>query len=1198
MKKLVTILLLFVYTFSLSQQITISVTLSGTPNDTTKLIPANLKYNKWGRLGLTVDDQQKTALDLAAYMTGGTAHANGVTYSGKTFTDGANTRAKNIPYRGTVAANAFWATDTLQSSWNLTSGNMTISEMQGLINAGWDLADHGAFHELDYTGPTNLGLNALKNAALNRNYEFRQFGYITRVGVVPTAWAGYQSAWEQLGYIGGSSESIDDGYPYTKPGWDNFGLVNVTNWKNDNRYKVLLRRFKDISDVAPYGDRVSFLDAMNALVNQVTATTNLEVEHGMHNVAMDAMMYCIDSLYSHANNKIWVCGMQEFLEYFETIQQSQIKQTISGNTLTITIDQSFLPEATRWRDMSFLLSSNVNISSVTVTGADDYSYNTSTGLINIYKKKTTGFSTPPYYNATGFVFGQKINLQKDDIFIDNNVQPYYDPGLGMMVDYGMLVDGDTTKQYSAAASGSLIYSPYEVNVDLSDYGAAVTKVRIKGAGSGFSTDVILKRNDNEADSLIGTYTGGTGWTEINKTGNNFVASRLIFRSNSVAGFGTEIEVYADHQPYTEQVYPHRKTPLGYMLGVNSFAWDFIDNNATSLTAGKLSAFNSLGLRSLRNYADVPFYSRDNGATYSFDPISTAHHEDKVFRQLKVDNPKLIRWSVMQGQSEQVRQDWRNNPDESYKIVGTVTSYVDNTSYGVLTLNVTSTAGAGSQPADWRFDNLTRTAPVQYAEKTPVTIPTSLPATVVFYIGGGVSSFYQVGDNVSAKLVYTSVLNLMYANNTISGRSTLNAWDSVARLGYVYAARRGKNANATKHIPFSSVSEPWLNNNDSVGLNTSERVEVMNEPNASWLGYNNYVNGKGLAYAWSKTFDNNKTYSTKFGVKNADTSMSVSTSGLAINTVDLNRAAEVTARQLRGNRPKANVPVQPNYWKAKTYGWTDNPFDVIQFHNYSYTGGANQYGAGVNSGIPIEISPALQGVKDFVWFRNKYAPWAKVDVGEWGFDLHQSSPMNAPAIGSHSIDEVRGAWSIRTMLMYNVLGVDDAQFYRLFSYDSTSIQFSTMSLLRDNGDGTFSRRLVGNYFAQLSKFGDYYFDSTLRDDSIKVYRFTDGTNYLHAIWGVENFTNYTNAYLMNSEKATFTERTGTYNLPLATGTHINVNNLADEGTEMNSSNAVVSGGTYPVTFGLKPVFIKSVIATANVGKYKRTKGTRIVLKQSY
>jgi hypothetical protein len=1317
MKKFLLIGLLLWCVQGFSQTITITVNLNSTPNTTTKLVPAPIKYNKKGHFDFTQDDRGISALDQAAYMAGGVANVDGVTYPGKTFTDGANNRGKNIFYTGSIASNAWWSQDTTKDA-SVNAGLMNWNQVGYVLNKGWSLLDHGAFHGVGLPGATALNFNELQNAAANRNYAFRKLNdigiqYVMKYGVVPSNDANYHSAWEQLGYLGGISQGSFDGYP-AEPLFEyvNEGVTDVSNWLKDNRYKVKPRRFQDVNAQT----NVDFYKAKLDVLFSQMATKPSSLSFGIHTMDLSYFRQVMDYIDANDNDNLLVCGLQEFHEYYEVAQQSKVSQKIVGSQLIVTIDQSFLNDDVRWRDMTFLLNSNATMSGITVTGADDYSYNTTTGLINIYKKKTTGFTMPENYTATGFVKNGKIPLQIDDFYQDNNYT--YKPD--------KLIDGDLTQTFEATQyAKDMIYSPFDMVVDLSDYGAIVKKVRIYNSNvSGVTTSVILKRNDNEQEVTIGTLTSSTPnqWVEfVPPSATQFVASRIILRSNKVNGYGNELEVYADYLPYTEQTYATRQTPLKWMLGSNTHWWDFVINinsRSTALNQKKIDGWNSLNLNSIRNYGNAKEYSPSPGGKFAFNPVKQGWYEDDFMRALKAANPNLIRWSVLQGQYEHVSTTW-DIPDDNYSMTGSVVSYQNNGSWGYVVINVTSSTGAGPTVyTNWWLHPQTGSGTVQTSSNWH-DIPSTFPVQKGFNVGGNIP--YQVGDIIKIRRRHSSQLNYNFVNNNNTGRSTLATWDTMARLAYVWSARKGTNPNATKSLPWSHVDydpagSSWIApNNDSVGINTSEWFEGMNEPNAYWAGYDDFLNGNHMGAAWSKMYDNNKVYSTTLGSKNADTSIQFSSSGLAVSTVDLNRAADFWSKTNRGNRPKTPVPTQPMDWRSKTFGWRDNPFDILQYHSYSYTGGVNQYAGGVQAGLPPELSHVLGAAKEFVWMRNKYAPWAKVDVGEWGIDTHPESPMNAPRIGNYNAEQVRGAWAVRNMLEFNAIGVDVAQWYRLYqdnNYESgtkkdyyystntadadpgtgiirvnnsnfynvtqiyidnldklgadatafinsfddrtpdanstyrgkihifksaanggpayitfnvvgvntaangytkltvepqqfgstinngdpvsiyfgveSNVQFSTMALLRENEDGTISRRLVGNYFRQISEFGDYYFDSRINQEGPRVIKFKkDASNSFVAIWAVEGMT------IPANSRPVFTQTSGTYNLALTPNATVKIRRFVDEGDNMSTQVVTVpSNGILAVSYDLKPVFIEvgssvlgggsSAAPTANAG----------------
>jgi hypothetical protein len=1147
--------------------ITMKIVLSGKPEWTTKLVAASLKYNKYGRYGMTMDDRGLTVRELAAYITGGKSPTNGQTYAGKTFTDGANVNGHTIKWTGSIASNAY-NNDTLTDASN-TGYGLTFKQMNPLIVQGWNLLDHSAFHGLAGATPTALGFNNFMDAAQNRNYHFRKLAelgtqYVMRYGVVPTNDPNYHSAWEQLGYPGGSSQGTHDGYPHT------YNAHNVTNWIKDRSYKVHLRYFSDLTSNHAFTDWNQWYSSVNDLVSVSNAKNHFSTEIGMHTVEIDSVIKMMNYAATQFGDNIWVCGLQEFMEYFETAQLSNIKQRINGDTLIVTIDQSFLNDEIRWRDMSFLLSSNKTISSVTVIGADDYSYNTTTGLINVYKKKNTGYSTPPNAWGTGFAFNSRIPLKTYDVYMDNNYDRLPEE----------MIDGDTATRYSPKVTGSFIYTPYDFVVDLQDWGAIVKQVKIRvNAGGVYTTKVLLTRNDNETEDSIGVFSNQATnkWLtfSLKDSTQKYVASRVILRTdNPSEGFGNEIRVFGDYMPYgVEQKFTQRKTPLKYELGANLHWWSLTNNVTGQDVATVFEKLDTLKLYSVRNYGDTWDYQNEDGSLWSFNPVQQGWREEQMEQHLKSIVPEMKYFSVMHGQPRSVVSSW--DKQDSSQMMKAVVTELKSLGYGYnVKARVYWTSGFGTVGRDkvqgraW-VNPLSGTGIKKMSDSWQVIPrPDQLPFVLTWGIPNGHG--YKVGDTLLFTTRRASTLPITYTGNL--SRQNPTTWDTLAKLAYGWGSRKGKNPKATL-MPVTGGNVPL------VATNTSDWLEQMNEPDKSWVGYDDYMNGADLAAAWSKGYDNNKVFSTILGLKNADTAMKYSSSGLAVNASYPMRGEDYWSKVHRGNRPKTDVGVQPMTWKARTFGWVDHPYDIIQFHNYSYTGGSNQYAGNIQSGLPLELSGAIISLKDFNLFRNKYAPYASNDVGEWGYDRSQYSTMNAPNIDNHHADEVRAAWALRTMLVYNANGVDYAQWYRLLGEHSgddtiSRTQFETMNLILDSlGNGQFIRiNSVGYAFAQLHELGDYIYDSTLRDDSVYCYRFKKGSDYLYTIWGVESSPNIAR---WKDEKAIFHERKGEYKLPLQKGSRVVIRKPQKIGSSMSSQTMVVQARGLLIPYGLVPTFIQVV-----------------------
>ena len=86
---------------------------------------------------------------------------------------------------------------------------------------------------------------------------------------------------------------------------------------------------------------------------------------------------------TQANDTLWVPSMREFYEYKEVKKLSVLTKLVSGNTITLYVNQRAVPSTCRWLDMSFTVPPGATPS---VTGAT-YTHNPTTGLLNLFKQK-------------------------------------------------------------------------------------------------------------------------------------------------------------------------------------------------------------------------------------------------------------------------------------------------------------------------------------------------------------------------------------------------------------------------------------------------------------------------------------------------------------------------------------------------------------------------------------------------------------------------------------------------------------------------------------------------------------------------------------------------------------------------------------------------------------------------------------------
>lgn len=399
----------------------------------------------------------------------------------------------------------------------------------------------------------------------------------------------------------------------------------------------------------------------------------------------------------------------------------------------------------------------------------------------------------------------------------------------------------------------------------------------------------------------------------------------------------------------------------------------------------------------------------------------------------------------------------------------------------------------------------------------------------------------------------------YANR--NNRETPASFDSSAKLGFVCAGRYGRNAA----VPTGDMGSYYTGNILKKGLDLVNYIELLNEPDATWLGKFAHMDGAIYGAYLSAVYDGHKgTMGAGRGIKNADPTMQVVIPAYAISKTDNFRALIDWCRIHRGFDEDGNI---------------DLPFDVINYHEYS-TDGVTQYSL-TTTAFPPELSKTIPTAKEYVRLSQKYCQGKEVWITEWGFDTNQFSAFGPPPISSYSIEEVVGCWSIRTMLNQLAAGLHRSVWFKTFPDNPENpIQFQSMNLLDfQNNPPIYPRKAVSDYRMQLAPYKEYVYDSTLNTDPY-VMKFTNpfSGKVMYAIWAVEDtFPTTATKWILNvgytsTPTTGFTEVTGNYNLSLPGVTSINIRNFRTGGNELTLSTFAVSGGAHNIPYGMFPTIV--------------------------
>ena len=383
--------------------ITVTVTFATAPASPTATY-AVLKHNLPTVFELEGDDNLTGIRDSYKLMNGGTA-SDGNTYPGMTFDDGTGMRSY---FTGAVAVNAR-SNFNNGDLWGIP-GKFGAAELATMVTAGWSLENHSYYHEPTgnfYLPATATASQAGEGLAQNQVFTYNKLlaqgvEFIMRIAVVPTNYPGFIRAADSLHYLAATSTQALDGYAgyptYTALNRDNNGgnfaqeetlPLSATSAFGSVGFVQMTRNFTD-----NWGNLTTLKAQIRDMLDKRIDGQHRTMRLGTHTptfAGQKALLTFIDSI--GQGDKIWVTSLQQHLEYDEVKRVTKKSQVVAGNTLTITLDQSAVPPVNRWRDMTLLVAGG-RISRVEVTGADRYSVNLNTGLINVYKQKTAGFPVP------------------------------------------------------------------------------------------------------------------------------------------------------------------------------------------------------------------------------------------------------------------------------------------------------------------------------------------------------------------------------------------------------------------------------------------------------------------------------------------------------------------------------------------------------------------------------------------------------------------------------------------------------------------------------------------------------------------------------------------------------------------------------------------------------------------------------------
>ncbi|MFT4024490.1 MAG: hypothetical protein QM664_11975, partial [Flavihumibacter sp.] len=210
------------------------------------------------------------------------------------------------------------------------------------------------------------------------------------------------------------------------------------------------------------------------------------------------------------------------------------------------------------------------------------------------------------------------------------------------------------------------------------------------------------------------------------------------------------------------------------------------------------------------------------------------------------------------------------------------------------------------------------------------------------------------------------------------------------------------------------------NTPRAGLDLLHTIEVGNELNRNWAGFNSYLAPEEYAALLSACYDGDKgRLGDTVGIKTIDSSMQVAMMGM--------------------------VGINPGYllaiyrWSARHRGYKsdgsiDLPFDIIKFHCYTSDAGMDQTNERTRGACPesVPLDTVFRDIKMLA------RPAAKgggnplpLVIGEYGYDINNSKQqaLTRAAQGGKGRLERQADWLLRTILCYMELGISSSSAYQ-------------------------------------------------------------------------------------------------------------------------------------------------------------------------
>lgn len=330
---------------------------SGVPKNASVTV-SKLKYNKANWLSIEWDDNSLESLKGYAEL------------NKKFYTDGCGNK---INYSAALAVNGKNQYNNEEAG--LLSHNVTYTQMKQLIGSGWDIENHSYYH--DPTGNYNFGTDRAKNVSELENLILTRINYKMNGLVVPTNYDGFPTAAKNFGYLFSTSQGTFDQFP----------PAGTPTYKDVQNFDLAPINFSSFNRIF-YDNWNEMNKAVTAAFKELITKNNHYFRFASHGIDLPIFIQLLELFERDGNDKILIVPTREVMEY-RLVANLPITQKLTGNKLEVTINLTTLPERVRWRDLSFVVSTDSKIANIkSMSNIDKISFNKDNNLVNVFKQIT------------------------------------------------------------------------------------------------------------------------------------------------------------------------------------------------------------------------------------------------------------------------------------------------------------------------------------------------------------------------------------------------------------------------------------------------------------------------------------------------------------------------------------------------------------------------------------------------------------------------------------------------------------------------------------------------------------------------------------------------------------------------------------------------------------------------------------------